>query len=61
MRYFKLIYDYEKDDPLTSITEKIIKRTNFFTEDFPYKLKKLDKLSSGVMLCLSIILRKEIF
>lgn len=44
-------YDYEKDDPLTSITEKIIKRTNFFTEDFPYKLKKLDK----------IILSKKIF
>lgn len=44
-------YNYEKEDPLTSITEKIIKRINFFTEEFPYKLKKLDK----------IILSKKIF
>jgi hypothetical protein len=44
-------YDYGNDEPSLLITEKIIKRTNFFTEDFPFKLKKLD----------TIILSKQIF
>ena len=34
-------YDYGTDDDLPIITEKIIKRINFFTEDFPFKLQNL--------------------
>ncbi len=34
-------YDYGTDDDLPIITEKIIKRINFFSEDFPFKLKNL--------------------
>lgn len=37
-------YEYENDDALRTITEKIIKRINFFSEEFPFKLRKLDKI-----------------
>lgn len=37
-------YDYDTEDELTVITEKIIKRTNFFSEDFPFKLKRLERI-----------------
>ena len=37
-------YDYGNDDELSIITEKIIKRINFFSEEFPFKLKNLKKI-----------------
>jgi hypothetical protein len=37
-------YDYGNDDELSVITEKIIKRINFFSEEFPFKLKNLKKI-----------------
>lgn len=37
-------YDYETNDYIPIITDKIIKRINYFSEDFPFKLKKLDKI-----------------
>jgi hypothetical protein len=36
--------DSMADNSVANITQKIIKRVNFFSEEFPSKLKKLDKI-----------------
>jgi hypothetical protein len=33
-----------EDNATSNITQKIIKRINFFSEEFPFKLRKLDKI-----------------
>lgn len=38
-----LAYEVEEEDDSGNITKKIIKRINFFSEEFPFKLGKLEK------------------
>jgi hypothetical protein len=46
-----LAYEIDEDDDSGNITKKIIKRINFFSEEFPFKINKLER----------IILSKKIF
>jgi hypothetical protein len=39
-----LSYETEEDDDTSIITQKIIKRINFFSEEFPFKLNKLERI-----------------
>ena len=39
-----LAYEVDEDEDTTNIIQKIIKRLNFFSEEFPFKLKKIDKI-----------------
>ena len=38
---------YQTDEDESAITQKIIKRINFFSEEFPFKLKRLEKIFSS--------------
>lgn len=39
-----LSYEIDEDDDTSNITQKVIKRINFFSEEFPFKLTKLEKI-----------------
>ena len=50
-RYLAYEFDEEQEDT-SLIVQKVIKRINFFSEEFPFKLKKLDKIiKSGKIFC----------
>jgi hypothetical protein len=42
-----LAYEIDEEDDSGNITKKLIKRINFFSEEFPFKLKKLEKIISS--------------
>lgn len=39
-----LAYELDEEEDTQLIIQKVIKRINFFSEEFPFKLKKLDKI-----------------